>query len=152
MDSLDGRVMWVSRGLYTTSNDAFGISRKFAQATFLVVKTVRYAFSLGFGFSSTHQLIAQRQVGPVSVYCDGVGCHVRCERHGISVWQHIGQSTTATSMHRRDMTTKLMFQSDVKPKQTNKQTNRAFSSLPVYEIVTLTFAQLLERGNHVVSR
>ena len=51
-----------------------------------------------------HQWIAQRQVGPVSVYCDGVGCHVLCLRHGISVWQHIGQSTTATSRHRRDMT------------------------------------------------
>ena len=52
-----------------------------------------------------HQWIAQRQVAPVSVYCDGVGCHVLCLRHGISVlWQHIGQSTTATSRHRRDMT------------------------------------------------
>ena len=51
-----------------------------------------------------HQWIAQRQVGPVSVYCDGVGCRVMCLRHGISVWQHIGQSTTATSRHRRDMT------------------------------------------------
>ena len=49
-----------------------------------------------------HQWIAQRQA--VSVYCDGVGCHVLCLRHGISVWQHIGQSTTATSRHRRDMT------------------------------------------------
>ena len=51
-----------------------------------------------------HKWIAQRQVGPVSVYCDGVGCHVLCLRHGISVWQHIGQSTTATSRHRSDMT------------------------------------------------
>ena len=51
-----------------------------------------------------HQWIAQRQVGPVSVYCDGVECSVLCLRHGISVWQHIGQSTTATSRHRRDMT------------------------------------------------
>ena len=51
-----------------------------------------------------HQWIAQQQVGPVSVYCDGVGCHVQCLRHGISVWQHIGQSTTATSRYRRDMT------------------------------------------------
>ena len=51
-----------------------------------------------------HQWIAQRQVGPVSVYCDGVGCHVLCLRHGIPVWQHIGQSITATSRHRRDMT------------------------------------------------
>ena len=51
-----------------------------------------------------HRWIAQRQVGPVSVYCDGVGCRVLCLRHGISVWQHIGQSATATSRHRRDMT------------------------------------------------
>ena len=48
-----------------------------------------------------HQLIAQRQVGPVSVYCDGVDSHVLCLRHGIPVWQHIGQSTTATSRHRQ---------------------------------------------------
>ena len=50
-----------------------------------------------------HQWIAQRQVGPVSVYCDGVGCRVLCLRHGIPVWQHIGQSTTAISRHRDDM-------------------------------------------------
>ena len=51
-----------------------------------------------------YRWIAQRQVGPVSVYCDGVGCRVLCLRHGIPVWQHIGQSITATSWHRRDMT------------------------------------------------
>ena len=51
-----------------------------------------------------HKWIAERQVGPMSVYCDGVGCHVLCLRHGIPVWQHIGQSTTVTSRHRRDMT------------------------------------------------
>ena len=51
-----------------------------------------------------NQWIAQRQVGPVSVHCDGVGCRVLCLRHGIPVWQHIGQSTTATSRHRRYMT------------------------------------------------
>ena len=50
-----------------------------------------------------HQWIAQRQVGPVSVYCDGVGCRVLCLRHGIPVWQHIGQSTTAIIRHRDDM-------------------------------------------------
>ena len=48
-----------------------------------------------------HQLIKQRQVGPV--YCDGVERHVLCLRHGIAVWQHIGQSTTATSRHRCNM-------------------------------------------------
>ena len=51
-----------------------------------------------------HQWIAQRQVSPVSVYCDGVRCRVLYLRHGISVWQHTGQSTTATSRHRLDMT------------------------------------------------
>ena len=52
----------------------------------------------------SRQWIAQRQVGPVSVYCDLLGCHVLCLRHGIPVWQHIGQSTTAGRRHRRDMT------------------------------------------------
>ena len=47
------------------------------------------------------QLIAQRQDDHVSVYCDGLRCHVVCLRHDIPVWQHIGQNTTATS---RDMT------------------------------------------------
>ena len=47
-----------------------------------------------------HQWIAQRQVGS----CDRVGCHVHCLRYGLPVWQHIGQSITATSRHRRDMT------------------------------------------------
>ena len=49
-----------------------------------------------------HQWIAH--VGPVSVYCDGVGCHILSLWHGIPVWQHIGQSTTATSRHCCDMT------------------------------------------------
>ena len=51
-----------------------------------------------------HQWRAQRQVGPVSVYCDGGGGHVLCLQHGNPVWQHIGQSTTATSRNRRNMT------------------------------------------------
>ena len=51
-----------------------------------------------------HQWIAPQQVGHVSVYCDGMGCHVLRLRHDISVWQHIGKSITATSRHRRDMT------------------------------------------------
>ena len=54
-----------------------------------------------------HQWIAQRQVCPVSVYCYRVGCHVLSLRHGNLVWQHIGQSTTATSRHRRDMTSDI---------------------------------------------
>ena len=51
-----------------------------------------------------HQWIAQRQVGPVGVYCDGVVCHVLYLWHDILEWQHNGQSGTATSRHRRDMT------------------------------------------------
>ena len=51
-----------------------------------------------------HQWIAQRQIGPVSVNCDGVGCHVLCLQQDIPVWQYIDQSTTATNRHRRDMT------------------------------------------------
>ena len=59
-----------------------------------------------FQCNVSHQWIAQWQVSPVSVYCDGVGCHVLCLRHGIniSVWQHIGQSTTATSRYSSDIT------------------------------------------------
>ena len=54
----------------------------------------------------------------VSVYCNGVECHVLCLWHGNSLLQHIGQSTTATNRHCRDMTSdeKAML----KP---NKQTN-----------------------------
>ena len=54
-----------------------------------------------------HQWIAQRQVGLVSVYCDGVGCYVLCLRHDIPVWQHNGQSTTATSRHCSDMSSDI---------------------------------------------
>ena len=59
--------------------------------------TTRYQYfedikmgSLLFQCDVTQQWIAQRQVGPVSVYCDGMGCHVLCLRHGIPVSQHIG--------------------------------------------------------------
>ena len=68
-----------------------------------------------------HQWISLRQVSPVSVYCNGVGCRVLCLRHGIPVRQHIGQSTTATSRHHTIWP--QMCQSDVKPQQTNKQMN-----------------------------
>ena len=62
-----------------------------------------------------HQWIAQRQVSPVFVFCDGVGCHDLCLRLGIPVLQLIGQRTTTTNRQRHDMT------SDIKPKQTNKR-------------------------------
>ena len=54
-----------------------------------------------------HQWIAQRQGGPVSVYCDWEGYHALSLPHDISVWQHIGQDTTATSRHRRDLTSNV---------------------------------------------
>ena len=41
----------------------------------------------------------------IHVYCDGMGCHVRCLKHCIPVLQHIGQmNTTATSRHCQGMT------------------------------------------------
>ena len=46
-----------------------------------------------------HQQIAQQQVNPVSVSFNWLGCYVLRLQHGISVWQHIGQSTTATCRH-----------------------------------------------------
>ena len=65
-----------------------------------------------------YQRIAQQQVDPVSVYCDGVVCHVLSLRHGIPVRQLIGQSITATNIHRRDMTSDV--EATLNP---NKQTN-----------------------------
>ena len=59
--------------------------------------------SCGFQCDAPHHWIAKRQVGPVSEYCDGVVCHVLCLRHDIPVWQPIGQSTSVTSRHRRNM-------------------------------------------------
>ena len=38
-----------------------------------------------FQFDVPHQWIAQRQGGLLPVYCDGVGRHDLCLRHGISV-------------------------------------------------------------------
>ena len=51
-----------------------------------------------------HQWIAQQQIDPVSVYYDKWGVMSLCLQHDIPVWQHIGQSTTATSRHCHDMT------------------------------------------------
>ena len=72
-----------------------------------------------FQCNVSHQWIAQWQVSPVSVYCDGVGCHVLCLRHGIPVWQHIVQSTTATSRYRirSDITSDVL--SNIIPQQRN---------------------------------
>ena len=64
-----------------------------------------------------HQWIAQRQVAPVSVYCDRVGCRVLCLRHDIPVWQHTSQSTTATNRQRDGLT------SDVKATLFHKARN-----------------------------
>ena len=73
---------------------------------------------------------------PVSVYCDGVGCHALRLRHGILVWQHIGQSTTTSSRHRRDMT------SDVKTtlNPTNNLTkNVSIDPKMLYYTLSFTF-------------
>ena len=95
-----------------------------------IVKNGRPQAYCVFQCDVPHQLIAQRQVGPVSVYCDGLGCHVLCLRHGISVWQHIGQSTTATSRHRRDMTSDVSKRSS----NPNKQTNYFLNDLEWYQV------------------
>ena len=63
--------------------------------------------------------------GPVSVYCDGVGCHVLCLRHGIPVWQHIGTKyhcyKQAPSWY--DL---RCFKATLNP---NKQTNKKWTSM-----------------------
>ena len=54
----------------------------------------------------------------VSVYCDVLDV-MPCD-YGIPWWQHIGQSTTETSRHRRDMASDV--QATLNPRQaTNKQ-------------------------------
>ena len=73
--------------------------------------------SCAFQIDVPHLWITQRQVGLVSAYCDGVGCHVLCLRHWIPVWQH---STTATS--RYDL---ICLKATLKPQSNKlKQTNR----------------------------
>ena len=52
---------------------------------------------------------------PVSVYCDGVGCHVLCLRHGIPVWQHIDLGCLKVTLN---------------PKQTSKNRLDAPTSKP----------------------
>ena len=52
-----------------------------------------------------YQWIAQRQVDPVSLYCDRVGAmSSHGLRDGVPVWQDNGPSITATIRIRRDMT------------------------------------------------
>ena len=60
---------------------------------------------------------------PVSAYCDRVEYHVLCLRQDIPVLQNIGQSTTATSKHRRDMTSDALM--TLNP---NKQTTHQYTS------------------------
>ena len=91
-----------------------------------------------------HRWIAQRQVGPVSVYCDGVGCRVLCLRHGISVWQHIGQSTTATSRHRRDL---RCFKATLNPNKQNKIQRATFCVRWIISTVLLS-SSILKRLCH----
>ena len=87
--------------LYTVTG--WGVMSCVCSMTFLCGSTLVKGFPDKIA-QGENQWIVQRQVGPVSVYCEGVGCHVLCLQHDIPVWQHIGQSTTATSRHRRDMT------------------------------------------------
>ena len=58
-----------------------------------------------------------------------MGFYVLCLRHDIPVWQHIGQSTTATS----DLT------SDVKA---NKQANKQSSVLSIKKLLYETFHRI----------
>ena len=91
-----------------------------------------------------HQWIAQRQVGSVFVYCDGVGCHVLCLRHGIPVWQRTGQSTTATGRHRRDMTSDVKATLNHMKQQANTHTSGPSSWI-------LTVVDVLSEEVQVVS-
>ena len=65
------------------------------------------------------QWIAQRQVGPVSIYCDGVGCHALCLRHGIPVWQDFLSKYHCYKWAVSRCDSPKMFKSDVKTKQHN---------------------------------
>ena len=77
--------------------------------------------SCGFQCNVLHQWISQRQVSPVSVYCDGVGCHTMFLLHCILVWQHNGQSTTPKNQApTRYNLSYLESDVHVKPKQRNK--------------------------------
>ena len=83
-----------------------------------------------------HKWIKYRQVGIVSVCCDGVRCHVLCMRHGIPVWRHIGQSITATNSHRRDMI------SASEPKQTGVQTMKNIIFVISFTVSCMCFQTL----------
>ena len=76
-----------------------------------------------------HQWIAQWQVNPMSVYCDG--CHVLCLRHGIHVWQHI--VTTATSRHRCDDLRCL--KTTLNPNKNKQIDNQAYIFMPLSEFL-----------------
>ena len=52
--------------------------------------------SCGFQCDASNQWIAQREVGPMYVDCDGMGCHVLCLRHGIPVTAVLSQAGTIT--------------------------------------------------------
>ena len=53
-------------------------------------------------------------------------CHVLCLRHGIPVWQHTGQSTSATNRRRCDIT------SDVKSDKEQSLLSDSLVAVPCY--------------------
>ena len=76
----------------------------------------------------SHKWIAQRQVGPVSVYCDGVGvwCSVSAAWHSCVA----AHWTITTSRHRRGIVWPQMLKSDDQPKQTNELNCKLDTSNP----------------------
>ena len=81
-----------------------------------------------------------RQIRPVYLYYNGVWCHVLCLRHGIPLWQHIGQSTTTTSISKHCRVTHV-FKSDIKPQQ-----QRAIPNMFLRETISrVKFAPFCDR-------
>ena len=66
----------------------------------------------------THQSIARQHVGPMSIYCDGVGCHVLCLRLGIL---HCGSTMVKIPLLQAGTVFiwPQLFKSDVLPQLTN---------------------------------
>ena len=91
-----------------------------------------------------HQWIAQRQVGPASVYCDGVGCHVLCLRHDISV---CGSTLVKVPLLQAGTVAiwPQMFQSVVI--QTNKQSIQQKRYCFPYQTYSYTIIWFLDQGH-----
>ena len=58
----------------------------------------------------------QYDVRSVYVYCDGVGCHVLCLRHGVPVWQ--------TLVKLSPLQAGRCLQATLNPNKLNKQINK----------------------------